>query len=685
MITPSQTKPMTENDKFSMFEVVVALVVVVFGVFGVVGLIPVGLDSNTVAMGVGSSADAAEQFFRYNTNKIKHDWTWIHAFANEKPGSDEPIGFKPASLIESNIAPSGLNENNEEKKIIICHDGTTMAVGSPSKQLTGHLAHGDTIGACEDDDPGEQVTDFSWLDTYLFDSGNTKIYPELTFDPSIDNNSGFFLLEQVSAGHVDFSAIVRAWKDVVVEEDGGETVTLHMEISWPREVPYDSKGRKKETYSMVFPKAPEYTVVTATYDDENCIVTKVNGGGYSTTVSEVSYNDDSTYTIVLTVEHDGCSGEECPALSHYSIEADVGNYSNVSFDGISGSLDLGPSLPYNSFNGFMQDNISGIGNGSAGAFTITYTLDNLQDQRVVAHGGGGDYGFTLTAADIDYVQSCVGDSTIDDCLDPGGDNYNPDLHAVFSSAIFNGSGPVDINSVSNVNITGTVRSETSNIAINSVDSFNINGHIEAKSDVTINGISGGTINGDIYSETSISIPGWITHNGTEYIASIGTRSLPTIPAPVDTSDPNYPQPITMITGDYYVNGSVTLNGTIFATGDIYVNSGQSISGAGAIVAGGNITCNSVSGLVGLAGADNGIFFYALTGDINLNSIDSATINGVVYAPNGNITFNSISTLTISGGVFAAGGATLSINSIDNLTIGPGTTYSHIIPNGLCSN
>ncbi len=83
-----------------------------------------------------------------------------------------------------------------------------------------------------------------------------------------------------------------------------------------------------------------------------CEITKSNGGGFTTTIESVECQNDN-YTIVLRVESDG-SGKE---LSHYSIEADAGTYSNVSVDILSGNMsygniDLGPNLGSDPFSGF---------------------------------------------------------------------------------------------------------------------------------------------------------------------------------------------------------------------------------------------------------------------------------------------------------------------------------------------
>ncbi len=126
--------------------------------------------------------------------------------------------------------------------------------------------------------------------------------------------------------------------------------------------------------------------------DQVCDVTKSNGGGFTTTIQSVICNNtNNTHTIVLSVEHNGCGGNLCKALTCYAIQAVPGTYSNVSVQVISGTMtysnismgpDLGGSIP---FQGFKIDGTQGIGNGQAGMFTVTYTLTGgLQAQQTSA-------------------------------------------------------------------------------------------------------------------------------------------------------------------------------------------------------------------------------------------------------------------------------------------------------------
>jgi LruC domain-containing protein len=145
----------------------------------------------------------------------------------------------------------------------------------------------------------------------------------------------------------------------------------------------------------------------------NCEVTGVNGGGFTTTIQAVVDNCDGTYSIILRVDHDGCGGPNCQDLSHFSVEADPGTYSDVQVAVISGSLNynlvMGPNLGQDPFQGFKLDNVSGIGGGKAGSFTISYTLEgDLQDQQVSAKAGNNGQIYAFTKADFESVMDCAG-------------------------------------------------------------------------------------------------------------------------------------------------------------------------------------------------------------------------------------------------------------------------------------
>lgn len=152
----------------------------------------------------------------------------------------------------------------------------------------------------------------------------------------------------------------------------------------------------------------------------SCEVTKTNGGGFTTTIESVVDNCNDTYTIVLRVEHNGCGGPSCKELSHYSVEAEPGTYSNVSVEKREGqmtygSIDLGPNLGSDPFDGFKIDNTKKIGDGKAGIFAITYTLSGgLQDQRTSAKAGQNAQIVSFDKDDFEYVMNCYGTGCEDD-------------------------------------------------------------------------------------------------------------------------------------------------------------------------------------------------------------------------------------------------------------------------------
>lgn len=146
----------------------------------------------------------------------------------------------------------------------------------------------------------------------------------------------------------------------------------------------------------------------------DCSITKQNGSScFSTKLTSVTLNSNNTYTIVLTVINDGSPGPGCKTLSHFSVEAAPGTYSNVSVNVVSGSMTynhtiaMGPNLGASTpFQGFKVDNTSGIGDGLAGVFTVTYTMTALQAQQMDASAGGVDQIAAFTLADFQSVLAC---------------------------------------------------------------------------------------------------------------------------------------------------------------------------------------------------------------------------------------------------------------------------------------
>lgn len=118
-------------------------------------------------------------------------------------------------------------------------------------------------------------------------------------------------------------------------------------------------------------------------------VLKYHGQGYSTGISSVTDNGNNSYSIVLSVVHDGCGMPECQAITQYSVEALAGTYSNISASVVSGNfsygnVNYGPVLSRDPFQGFRLESIQGIGNGQAGEFTLSFTITGgLQNQQTL--------------------------------------------------------------------------------------------------------------------------------------------------------------------------------------------------------------------------------------------------------------------------------------------------------------
>uniref|UniRef100_UPI004048474B collagen-binding domain-containing protein n=1 Tax=Polaribacter sp. TaxID=1920175 RepID=UPI004048474B len=146
----------------------------------------------------------------------------------------------------------------------------------------------------------------------------------------------------------------------------------------------------------------------------DCGIEKTNGGGFYTKVTSV-VNNGGSYTIEILVSHDGCGGPSCKELSHFSVKAAPGSYSNVSWAKVTGgnisgniALSLGNNDP---FDGFKLDNVSGIGDGKAGSFRMTYTLTSLQQQDFLAKAGNNYTQIaSFSIADFQSIMNCQGPS-----------------------------------------------------------------------------------------------------------------------------------------------------------------------------------------------------------------------------------------------------------------------------------
>jgi hypothetical protein len=181
---------------------------------------------------------------------------------------------------------------------------------------------------------------------------------------------------------------------------------------------------------------------------EDCKITKTHGQGYATTITSVNENDDGSHTITISVSNDGCAAPGCKELSHYSVQALPGTYSDISVEVVSGSMtygsiDMGPNLGSDPFTGFKINNISGIGGGSAGEFLITYTLqDGLQTQKTLVKAGTSELIVTFSLAEFEALLGCEEENIFPYYAPPeGGKLLNsligPELTSLYNAYINN--------------------------------------------------------------------------------------------------------------------------------------------------------------------------------------------------------------------------------------------------------
>ena len=149
-----------------------------------------------------------------------------------------------------------------------------------------------------------------------------------------------------------------------------------------------------------------FTVIPSS--SNNCGVAKTHQGGcWSTEIVSVLSNNNK-YDVEILVTYIGSNS--CKELSYFSVEADNNSFSNVAWAQVSGnpSGNISNSSGNNDpFDGFKLDNVSNIGDGQAGSFKMTYTLNYLQDQQFLAKVGN-DYSqiASFTTADFQNVLAC---------------------------------------------------------------------------------------------------------------------------------------------------------------------------------------------------------------------------------------------------------------------------------------
>ncbi len=185
----------------------------------------------------------------------------------------------------------------------------------------------------------------------------------------------------------------------------------------------------------------------------SCDLEKDQGQGFSTAISNVVDLGNGTYTIVLDVKSNGCSGS-CKAMAHYSVQAAPGTYSNVFVTVIDGNLnynniDLGPNLGGDPFQGFRITGTSGFGNGIPGEFTMTYTLSGgLQDQQTLVKAGKKDLIASFSASEFQAVLDCLSSNIYPYYEPPAGGKLEnsligPELTSLYNAYQANGTAVSD--------------------------------------------------------------------------------------------------------------------------------------------------------------------------------------------------------------------------------------------------
>jgi len=568
------------------------------------------------------------------------------------------------------LFPVGLQAQKKSSNESFATDATDQFLTFNSSKIKEDLAWADAF-------PMEKYTgdemELTWSTTSLIDNPNLNILypvndpdnPGEVFDPAL-HQKGLFKLQQVSQGNIDFQCIIHSWQTA-------GSIILHVVCSYPANLPPAARESISSSLRIVTPDTwTPYTIFgVPTSLASLCGVEKTTGGGFTTTITGCLANDDGTYTIELTVAHDGCSTPNCHEIEYCTVEAVSGTYSGVTFSGITGSLDPGSFLSNFPFDGFQLYGLSGLGNGQAGSFTVTYTLTGgLQDQTVSTNSGPEMKMAMLRVADFEEFMDCYINEYIAGCFGEAPNN-------AFRYGMYSESS-ISIKNLNTVDITGGLRSDSSTLTLNNLGDLSVTGNLVGQGDVNMSGNVSGTIAGDVESENSVSTGGATITGSAGTVGSIGDYSLFEIPAPTGPTDPNYDQPITIITGDYIIDGTENLNGTLYVTGTLTIKDGQNITGAGAIVAGGDIHVNTGNGTVG-ANAES-LYLYTLSGDIHMSNIIDVTINGALYAPAGTIHLNNVTSVTVKGGLYSAD--TLMINNVDTLTIEPALDFEDIIPPGI---
>ena len=163
-------------------------------------------------------------------------------------------------------------------------------------------------------------------------------------------------------------------------------------------------------------------------DPNTCAIEKDNGGGFETAISSVVDNGND-FTIILTVVHDGCSGKDCEELEEYKVKTKSGS-SSVSFSNITVQGDIGvdeTDIKSKDFK-IKVDKNNTIGDGTAGSFTVTFTINSLQELETEAKAKGPNK-VSFTKEEFESVEENCGVISSDsdnDGIDDNNDEFPND-------------------------------------------------------------------------------------------------------------------------------------------------------------------------------------------------------------------------------------------------------------------
>ena len=220
------------------------------------------------------------------------------------------------------------------------------------------------------------------------------------------------------------------------------------------------------------------------------------------------------------------------------------------------------------------------------------------------------------------------------------DYDNPDPIEMFAKGVY-ARQQVEFTNAGDVTIVGDVHSDEADIKLNNNGTFHINGDLEGS--------------------TGISRDGDEVITGTERtgadVPQIGA-SMP--PFPTGVADPNYPQPIIIVDGDYQLDaeGNQAVAGTLYVrSGDLHINNSgvdPNITGNWCFVTDGGLHFNNLT--LNVVGDTSNDVFFMVGGELHLNNIQGPlTIWGGIYCAGGihiNNTNKSDYPMTIYGGIYA---------------------------------